>query len=207
MDFPATGPLRSLTSRRIFRQPDGQQAYDLKNPDADVALAIPSCLQFCHRAKTRMSFGFSVGDFIAILQLAIKVRKEFIGAPDQFKNISEECVARSYRWHLLTVLWNRIRRLAIVLQDADISVSECELNDQQQAHLQEFSCGCRSVLEKVEKTLGKYGELDSSNRTLSKRVKRVWKRFTWEPEDIRELRDQITVNITLLNTFLEGISR
>ena len=37
-----------------------------------------------------MSFGFSVGDFIAVLKLANKVRKEFAGAPSQFKSISDE---------------------------------------------------------------------------------------------------------------------
>lgn len=37
-----------------------------------------------------MSFGFSVGDFVAVLQLANDVWKQFVGAPSQFKAISEE---------------------------------------------------------------------------------------------------------------------
>ena len=40
-----------------------------------------------------MSFGFSIGDFITVLQLANDVRKQFVGAPDQFKDISDEFVA------------------------------------------------------------------------------------------------------------------
>jgi hypothetical protein len=40
-----------------------------------------------------MSFGFSIGDFLAVIELASKVRKEFIGAPDQFKHITDEYVA------------------------------------------------------------------------------------------------------------------
>jgi hypothetical protein len=39
-----------------------------------------------------MSFGFSIGDFITALELANKIRKEFVGAPSQFKGISDECV-------------------------------------------------------------------------------------------------------------------
>jgi hypothetical protein len=39
-----------------------------------------------------MSFGFSVGDFLAALEFANKIRREFIGAPSQFKNISNEFV-------------------------------------------------------------------------------------------------------------------
>jgi hypothetical protein len=37
-----------------------------------------------------MSFGFSVGDFLAITELTNKIRREFISAPSQFKNISDE---------------------------------------------------------------------------------------------------------------------
>jgi uncharacterized protein YoaH (UPF0181 family) len=45
-----------------------------------------------------MSFGFSSGDVIAILELAKKIRKEFVDAPDQFKAISDEYGLMS--WHI-----------------------------------------------------------------------------------------------------------
>jgi hypothetical protein len=32
-----------------------------------------------------MSFGFSVGDFLAVIQLANKIRKDFAGAPSELK--------------------------------------------------------------------------------------------------------------------------
>jgi hypothetical protein len=37
-----------------------------------------------------MSFGFGIGDFIAIIQLTNEIRKSFIGAPEEFKSISVE---------------------------------------------------------------------------------------------------------------------
>jgi hypothetical protein len=37
-----------------------------------------------------MSFGFGVGDFLAVLQLANKVRERFVDAPSQFQGISSE---------------------------------------------------------------------------------------------------------------------
>lgn len=40
--------------------------------------------------EATMSFGYSVGDFITVLQLANNIRKQFVDAPDQFKAISEE---------------------------------------------------------------------------------------------------------------------
>jgi hypothetical protein len=39
-----------------------------------------------------MSFGFGVGDFLAVLELANKIRRDFVGAPTQFKDISNEFV-------------------------------------------------------------------------------------------------------------------
>jgi hypothetical protein len=37
-----------------------------------------------------MSFGFSLGDFIAVIGFANKIRKDFADAPTQFHNISQE---------------------------------------------------------------------------------------------------------------------
>ena len=39
---------------------------------------------------TEMSFGFSIGDFIAVIDLVNRVRKAFVGAPGQFRDISDE---------------------------------------------------------------------------------------------------------------------
>jgi hypothetical protein len=45
-----------------------------------------------------MSFGFSVGDFITVIELAAKIRKEFAGAPGQFKEITD-------RYGFLWLVW------------------------------------------------------------------------------------------------------
>lgn len=37
-----------------------------------------------------MSFGFSIGDFINVVDHANKLRKDFVGAPAQFKALSDE---------------------------------------------------------------------------------------------------------------------
>jgi hypothetical protein len=36
-----------------------------------------------------MSFGFSVSDFLEVIQLANKLRKDFAGAPTEFKGASD----------------------------------------------------------------------------------------------------------------------
>ena len=37
-----------------------------------------------------MSFGYSVSDCVAILQLANQIRERFVDAPEQFKAVSNE---------------------------------------------------------------------------------------------------------------------
>jgi hypothetical protein len=37
-----------------------------------------------------MSFGYSISDFIAVAQLANKIRQRFVDAPAQLKAISDE---------------------------------------------------------------------------------------------------------------------
>ena len=59
----------------------------------------------------------------------------------------------------------------------------------------------------LERTLSKYSELETDGGNLGIRMKRVWKRLRLEPEDIRELRDRITSNISLLSTYIGCISR
>ncbi|KAI1414517.1 ankyrin repeat-containing domain protein [Hypoxylon sp. FL1857] len=133
-----------------------------------------------------MSFGFSTGDFITIIQLASKVRKEFAGAPSQFKEISEE-----------------VRSLSVVLQDVDVVITENELDDKLSIDLQNIASGCKSVLVDLEKALDKYCELGSKSIGLTRTAKRQWQKLTWEPNDIRDLRHRITSNTALLNSFIQ----
>lgn len=100
----------------------------------------------------------------------------------------------------------RVRSLSIILDDVEFGVSRCCLGGWREESLGSLSVACREVLEDLEKTLDKYGELGSKTGSLSGRVKRSWKRLTWEPEDIRVLRSRITSNIAMLNTYLQGIS-
>jgi hypothetical protein len=108
---------------------------------------------------------------------------------------------------MLIVRFNRVRSLSIVLQDVEVVLPERELTGQQKADLHGIADGCRNVLDELEKLLDKYRELDSCPESVGKRVKKVWKRLKWEPEDIQELRNRISLNITLLNAFNGRLTR
>ncbi|KAI1377192.1 hypothetical protein F4677DRAFT_459094 [Hypoxylon crocopeplum] len=136
-----------------------------------------------------MNFGFGVGDFITVIKLVNKVRKEFAGAPSQFREVSDE-----------------VRGLSIVLQDVEIDVSEHELDEKQKSNLQNITNSCRSVLDDLEVALDKYRELESRQKGIDKAARRAWKRLTWEPNDIRDLRHRITSNTVLLSSFSQQCS-
>ncbi|RJE21197.1 Phosphorylase superfamily [Aspergillus sclerotialis] len=137
-----------------------------------------------------MSFGFSIGDFITVIEHANKIRKEFVEAPCQFKAISDE-----------------VRNFSFIIQDVEVDLSGKELDIQQRTKLLQITNSCRSVLEEIEMTLKNYWELKTDYGVGSHRVKRAWKRLKWEPDDIRELRNRLNSNTTLLNAFNGRIAR
>jgi hypothetical protein len=67
--------------------------------------------------------------------------------------------------------------------------------------LEDIDKGCRNVLDELQRIVDKNTELRSENGGVGKRIKRVWKRLKWEPEDIDRLRSRISTNIGFLNVF------
>jgi hypothetical protein len=155
-----------------------------------------------------MSFGYSVGDFIVVLQLANNIRKQFVDAPDQFKAISEEWViqAGSNGW-MLIARFDSVKILSNVLRDVDDVLPQRDLTTQQKTDLDEIAQGCYNVLKNLKETLDKYQELDSRANGINGKSQRVWKRIQWDQKDINQFRSRITLNISAFNTFLGRITR
>jgi hypothetical protein len=86
-------------------------------------------------------------------------------------------------------------------------LSESDLSDQQKRDLKQFVGNCHLVLIDLQQTLNKYEDLQTKGGNLSQRMKRVWKRREFEPDDIRQLRDRLTSDVTLLQTFVTQASR
>jgi hypothetical protein len=102
---------------------------------------------------------------------------------------------------MLPWLINSLRSLSIVLVDAEVTVSEQDLSLQEKANFRDVLDGCQRALRKLEHIVDKYSELDSQRSSIGSKLRRAWKRLSIEPEDIRELRSNINVNIALLTTF------
>jgi hypothetical protein len=53
--------------------------------------------------KVDMSFGFSIGDIITVIELTNRIRKDFADAPRQFNDILNEFVPPPRQLHVLTI--------------------------------------------------------------------------------------------------------
>ena len=125
-----------------------------------------------------MSFGFSVGDFLAVGTLAWDVYKSCRAAPDSFTNISNEVLS-----------------LHAVLKEADETIFKSPQSPERQARLKTIGDGCQYVLDDLQALVDKYESLGTQS-------KRTWDRINWGSEDISDIRSRLISNATMLTVFI-----
>ncbi|KAH0424534.1 ankyrin repeat protein [Colletotrichum camelliae] len=134
-----------------------------------------------------MSFGFGVGDFIAVLDKAKLYRERFADAPDHFDSLSREIAS-------LTSILEYIGRL------------EDQLTEDEKEAL-------AAPIKESTKLLGELGKVYNDNTSLethegsSKLAKMkhraVWRRLRMKSEDVQKLRLRITMNVHFLSAIRE----
>ena len=124
-----------------------------------------------------MSFGYSVGDILAISKLACDVYNMYKDAPDNFSGISSE-----------------IKSLHIIVDSDNLQAKfqDPKLTSEERERLQEILQECTNVLKGLDGLLMRYKSLGSHQD--SDRVKQG-------QEDVAGLRARLTSNTILLNTF------
>ena len=130
-----------------------------------------------------MSFGFGVGDFLAVTKLAWEVYtayKDYKEAPDDFRNISDE-----------------IKSLHIIVDRHKDEFLNTTLNPDEAAQLREILQGCTNVLEDLDRLRIKYMSLGSAPGSSSQAIDRI----KWSQENIAELRARLSSNTVLLTSF------
>lgn len=89
----------------------------------------------------------------------------------------------------------------------DISVySESEPSPRQLEQLEGITKSCNNLIQNLQKSLDRYTEVQP-NAGVGRLPKRAWKKLTWEPSAINDLRTQIGVNLELVNVFLAKLNR
>ena len=139
-----------------------------------------------------MSFGYGVGDIIAISRLALKVCTAYKDAPGDYRNISDE-----------------VESLHIIINQAAHHFKSTTLSDnsQQQEEGHKVLRGCHNVLEDLDALIEKYNSLasKSTSQSTSQALQRLKlsARLVIGTEDISTLRARLTSNATLLNGFIQ----
>ena len=126
-----------------------------------------------------MSFGFGVGDILAISELAVKVYTAYNDAPDEYKHIAEE-----------------VKSLQIMINKATQHFESTTLSDNDRQEGQEVLKGCQSVLRDLNSLIEKYNSLAMANKS------QVFKRVQLGTEDVTALRVRLATNATLLSSFI-----
>ena len=130
-----------------------------------------------------MSFGYGVGDIMAISRLALKVYTAYKDAPDDYRNIADE-----------------VKSLHIIIEEATRHFDESTtLSNKKQQGGKEVLEGCRNVLKDLDALIEKYNALASSNTS------KVFRRIKLGTEDIVTLRARLTSSTTLLNSFFQRL--
>lgn len=129
-----------------------------------------------------MSFGFSVGDFLVIVisKLCWSVYKKCKDSKSSYTDLTGE----------ITALYAVIKETEELLDQEDIP-------ERQLKKLIPCQQSCNNVLKDLETLLKKYEKLGTQSG-------RVFDRMRFGDEDIAGVRQRITMNITMLDSFINA---
>ena len=124
-----------------------------------------------------MSFGFSIGDFLAVGQLCWKTYKKCKDSTGAYAELSREVSA-----------------LYAVLKETEEVLEHGNLTDAQIAKLLPCQQGCDQVLKDLNVLLAKYHSLGTQSR-------RTFDRLGFGNQDLIGIRQRIALNVSLLDAF------
>ena len=124
-----------------------------------------------------MSFGYSVGDVLAVGQLCWKVYKKCKDSPGNYAELASEVGA----------LYN-------VVKETEELVNQQKLTSQQENKLVTCRQGCESVLKDLDGLLVKYESLGTNAR-------RTFDRMGFGMQDMKGIRLRLISNVSMLDAF------
>lgn len=103
---------------------------------------------------------------------------------------------------------NRVSSLTTVLRDIENLLPQHVLAEWQKRALKPLLEECHNVVITVGSVIDQNYYLEPSNaHGIRNKARRTWKRLTWEPKDIEELRLRMASNLTFLNAFTGSLTR
>lgn len=134
-----------------------------------------------------MSFGYSVGDFVTIIQLTYKVYKSCKSAPAEFVDLSHQ-----------------LSSLHIILHELsdEASLPTSLLNRRGIGRKPELEL----LLGNLSDDLGRIEDISERYHSLGREQKKVWDRVRFASEDLATLRAKLMFHVTAINSFQASIS-
>jgi hypothetical protein len=141
-----------------------------------------------------MSFGFSVGDFIQLLQITKQTYRNCKQAGGEYLEIAQE--VRSLHGILRSLREEAEKPGSVLLRSTSSSTSKLPI----------LVRGCRNVLEDIDRRLAKYQGLADDGATTSA-PKKLWHRlrFGGELDELPKYRSKIITYTTMLAVALDSI--
>ncbi|RWA07972.1 hypothetical protein EKO27_g7139 [Xylaria grammica] len=137
-----------------------------------------------------MSFGYSVSDFLYLIQLTDRLRKRFVQAPEEFIAIS-----------------NAITSLSNVLQDVGTTTRTVELTEWQKSALALNISGCNSALDRLSKIADENSCLKvTASHSLRDWPIRALRRVRLDGNEIHNICSHIEFQVSTLNCFLVSLN-
>lgn len=136
-----------------------------------------------------MSFGTSIGDFIAVPVLAWHVYTACRDSSSDFAGLS-----------------NEVLLMHAALEDVEEYVKRHGLGAERVARLTLIGKGCNDVLKALEVTLAGYESLGSKSKGLKERCKRMRDRLRWAMETVGDFRMRLVSHTNMLTLFLASIT-
>lgn len=153
--------------------------------DTDRITLRTQSLRRIYLQLIRMSFGFGVGDFIAVFQLVTKIRKDFAGGPGDYKALAED-----------------VKTLSILVQDVEVEADTMEPATAVKVRGAVAASG--QILTELDAFIEKHKALaDQKDKKSGSSVKRFWQKLSIDPQEIAKFRSRITSNVSILRGFTE----
>ncbi len=133
-----------------------------------------------------MSFGFAVGDFVALGRLAWGLYKQCKGASAEFAEVCNEVLS----------IHTALRELEDEAQNEDSILNRAGKGRQKELHT--IVQNCTEVLRQLETLVTRYRSLGTSQR-------KVWDRIKFGDEGIQVIRNKLVLHTSTLTLFLTSL--
>ena len=131
-----------------------------------------------------MSFGFGIGDFLSVGTLVWNVYNAYAGAPEQFRNFSQEILS-------LHVVYKKVEDQ---LCNPGPGNNTLALSTKDTDDLKILHDGLQTIMEELDALLKKYQSLTEDHSVSFDRLR-------WGHEDLVGFRERIIMHIGLLTAF------